>query len=201
MSISSAKAMSELEQLRHSTEQLLVECEQRLEYAERRLNRSIERVESKAVNDSVKVDSEKSGSRNRTKNRAANLAALQELSQAYPAVFSRENVRPLKIGIQEDLIADDKLSKTRIKRALASYVRSPNYLRSLQEGASRIGLDGEPSGEVTASEAEHAKAQLKAYHQLRKERIREQEKQAKLKEKEERLNDKLSQLLNLNQNR
>ena len=104
---------------------------------------------------------DKSKTRTRSKNRAANQAALQLLCDAYPEVFNRENMRPLKIGIQEDLIADEKLAKNKIKRALASYVRSPYYFRSLKEGADRIGLDGKASGAVTESEAEHAICSLK----------------------------------------
>ncbi|WP_315983100.1 ProQ/FinO family protein [Aliamphritea spongicola] len=96
-------------------------------------------------------------SKSKNKNRAANQAALQLICELYPQVFNRKNVRPLKIGIQEDLIADEKLAKNKIKRALASYVRSPHYFRSLQEGADRIDLSGESAGTVTASEAEHAK--------------------------------------------
>ena len=138
---------------------------------------------------------DKSKSRTRSKNRAANQAALQLLCDAYPEVFNRENMRPLKIGIQEDLIADEKLAKNKIKRALASYVRSPYYFRSLKEGADRIGLDAQASGAVTESEAEHAKQQLKEINKLRQQKQQEDKAQQKVKQKEERLNNKLEMLL------
>ncbi len=138
---------------------------------------------------------DKSKSRTRSKNRAANQAALQLLCDAYPEVFNRESMRPLKIGIQEDLVADEKLAKNKIKRALASYVRSPYYFRSLKEGADRIGLDGQPAGTVTESEAEHARQQLKEINKLRLQKQKEAKAQQKVKEKEERLNNKLEMLL------
>ena len=134
---------------------------------------------------------ENSKSKSKSKNRAANQAALQLICETYPEVFSRENVRPLKIGIQEDLIADEKLAKNKIKRALASYVRSPYYFRSLKLGADRIGLDGSASGTVTEAEAEHAKQQLKEINKRRQ----QNQKQEKVKQREDRISTKLDMLL------
>jgi ProP effector len=190
------KVLSEAEHAAQRTEELLRECEQILEQAEYKR----QRVEIKKVSDSVNSENSESATAGgkRNKNRAANIAAVQLLMDAYPDVFSRDKVRPLKIGIQEDLVADDKVSRTKIKRALASYVRSPQYLRSFQEGAERIGLDGQPAGVVTAEEAEHAKGKLQAMQDARRERIKEQAREAKQKEKDERLNSKLGQLLSLN---
>lgn len=134
--------------------------------------------------------------KSKAKNRAANQAALKQLMEAYPSVFNRDNVRPLKIGIQEDLVADEKLAKNKIKRALASYVRAPQYFKALQVDADRVDLQGESAGKVTESEAAHAKEQLKAFQQRRRERIRDQEKQRREDEKQERFNNKLEMLLN-----
>ena len=77
-------------------------------------------------------------SKNKAKNRAGNQAALAMLIETYPQAFSRTNIRPLKIGIQDDLVADEKIAKNKIKRALASYVRSPNYFRAMKLDADRI---------------------------------------------------------------
>jgi sRNA-binding protein len=44
--------------------------------------------------------------------------------------------------------------------ALRSYCGSSGYLSALQEGAARIGLDGRPTGVVTAEEEKIAVAQL-----------------------------------------
>lgn len=120
------------------------ECERLISDFELKKNRSnIKVIERNVVNDVVIPKS-----KSKAKNRAANQAALQLLMETYPQVFNRENVRPLKIGIQDDLIADDKVAKNKIKRALASYVRSPQYFRSLQEGVDRVNLQGEGQGQV-----------------------------------------------------
>lgn len=131
----------------------------------------------------------------KSKNRAANQAAVAQISELYPNVFNRNAVKPLKIGIQEELLADEKLSKGKIKRALASYVRAPQYYKSLQPGADRIDLSGEAAGKVTEQEAEHAKKMLKEMRDKRQQRIQEEKEQ----QNSARINDKLALLLNKNQ--
>ncbi|HCH24295.1 MAG TPA: hypothetical protein DE179_08365 [Oceanospirillaceae bacterium] len=100
--------------------------------------------------------------RKKAKSRAANRAAVQLLCETYPQTFSIAEPKPLKIGIQEELIADGKLSQNKIKRGLASYVRAYAYLRSQTDGAARINLLGEADGAVTADEAAHAVGKLPA---------------------------------------
>lgn len=186
--------MSELNHLQQRTESLLQECERRLSAAEQHVGQTGPRTtESETVNQTA-------NSKNRSKNRAANQAALEQLIEAYPQTFSRDNVRPLKIGIQEDLIAADKLARNRIKRALATYVRSMHYLRSVQEGADRVGLAGEVAGTVTAAEAEHAAARLKEIQTERRERQKQErmkEQEARKQQKDDRLNRKLEALVSL----
>lgn len=190
--------------LRAQTQALLNECEQRLSALENKPLGAVEQTdESAVVNQTEKTPEAKN--RNRAKNRAANQAALLQLCETYPEVFSRENVRPLKVGIQEELIADEKLARNRIKRALASYVRSPQYLRSLQPGADRIGLDGSAAGQVSEEEAAHARDKLKAIKEMRREREkserkegRKEERKQAVKAKEQRMNKKLDMLLQLN---
>lgn len=132
----------------------------------------------------------------KNKNRAANQAAVARICELYPQAFNRDAVKPLKIGIQEDLLADEKLAKGKIKRALASYVRSPMYYKSLVSGADRVDLSGAAAGQVTEQEAEHAKAMLKKQREQRQERIQEQKKQVKQERVQERISDKLAQLVN-----
>lgn len=131
----------------------------------------------------------------KNKNRAANQAAVAQISELYPKVFNRNAVKPLKIGIQEELLADDKLSKGKIKRALASYVRAPQYYKSLVAGADRIDLQGEANGQVSEQEAEHAKAMLKNIREKRQQRIQAEKEQANA----VRINDKLAQLMGKHQ--
>ena len=134
-------------------------------------------------------------SKGKSKNRAANSAAIATISEHYPEVFNRNSVRPLKIGIQEDIVADGKLSQGKIKRALASYVRSPLYYKALKVGADRIDLKGEAAGKVSEQEAEHAKAMLKKIRDSRNERIKKEREESRENARQERFNDKLTQLL------
>ncbi len=176
------------------TEQLLGELDHLLEQREQvRVDTPKQQSESVNVNDVESTANTKS----RSKNRAANQAALKLLMETYPKAFSRTEVRPLKIGIQEDLLADEKIAKNKIKRALASYVRTLSYYRSLLAGAARIDLNGEASGEVSAQEAEHAKGKLKEISRQRREREQQQRKEKAEKEKSDRLSSKLEQLVNL----
>lgn len=138
----------------------------------------------------------------KNKNRNANIAAINLMCETYPKTFNREQVRPLKIGIQEDLLADEKISKGKIKRALASYVRAPAYYRSLQTGVQRVDLNGEDAGEVTEQEAEHAKTMLKKIRDERNARVKEQkqaERQRRENQKQQRMTDKLAQLVTKHQ--
>ncbi|GGO75814.1 hypothetical protein GCM10011348_01500 [Marinobacterium nitratireducens] len=179
------------------TEQLLGELDQLLEARERgREQQKMQQSESSKVNEATTTESAKA--KPKSKNRAANQAAVQLLIDTYPKTFSRSQVRPLKIGIQEDLLADDKVSKNKIKRALASYVRSLAYYRSLQAGADRIDLNGAAAGQVSDQEAEHAKGKLKELNRQRREREKQRRQDEREREKSERINNKLEQLMQLN---
>jgi hypothetical protein len=74
--------------------------------------------------------------------------------------------RPLKIGIHADIAAalDGAITPSELGVALRFYTDNEGYLRALR-GVPRIGLDGEPAGVVTESEAQHAKALLIARRQ------------------------------------
>ncbi|MCP8689288.1 ProQ/FINO family protein [Marinobacterium sedimentorum] len=182
------------------TEQLLGELDQMLEQREQvRVDTLKQQSESVTVNDvaSTENTANTENTKSRSKNRVANQAALKLLMETYPKAFSRTEVRPLKIGIQEDLLADEKIAKNKIKRALASYVRTLSYYRSLQAGNARIDLAGEACGEVSEQEAEHAKGKLKEISRQRREREQQQRKAQAEKEKSDRLSNKLEQLVNL----
>lgn len=170
------------------------ECDLLLSRVEKEASQSTPRVtERNVVNDTATPVN-----KSKSKNRSANQAALKLLMETYPEVFNRENVRPLKIGIQEDLIEDGKVAKNKIKRALASYVRAPQYFRSMVEGADRVNLQGESAGAVTAEEAAHALEKLKEFKKRRREIQLEREKAEREQRKVERLNNKLEQLVTLN---
>ncbi len=176
------------------TRKLLGELDDLLEQHEQvRVDKPKQQFESAKVNEVESTGNIKS----RSKNRVANQAALKLLMETYPRAFSRTEVKPLKIGIQEDLMADEKVAKNKIKRALASYVRSLSYYRSLKAGAARIDLNGEASGEVSESEAEHARGKLKEISRQRREREQQQRAELLEKEKSDRLTNKLEQLVSL----
>ena len=84
---------------------------------------------------------------------------ISQLIAMFPECFSGEAPKPLKVGIKNELLAHlDVLggSKTQLRQALAFYVGNPRYKRALVAGAARIGLDGQPDGEVTLDQQEFA---------------------------------------------
>lgn len=96
-------------------------------------------------------------------------AILGELHQQYPYAFPTAPyaIRPLKLNIHEDLftVLADKYSKKAIRRTLRYYTYSPMYRNTLQEGAKRIDLEGQPCGAVTA---EHIQIRQEAVEKIRK---------------------------------
>ena len=88
-------------------------------------------------------------------------AALARLAEAFPQTFVLEKHRPhrpLKVGIGIDLRARcPELDPPALRAVLNTYTRRVMYLEAMVAGcAARIDLDGNPAGEVTAGEAEHA---------------------------------------------
>jgi len=90
--------------------------------------------------------------------------AIAELAAAFPAAFTLDPtlVRPVKLGIKEDIYAQSAVSRRRIAAALRSYCNSVHYLRASMEGAVRLDLTGKPAGTVAATEARHATERLAA---------------------------------------
>ena len=90
--------------------------------------------------------------------------AIAELAAAFPAAFTLDPtlVRPVKLGIKDDIYAQSAVSRRRIAAALRSYCNSVHYLRASMEGAVRLDLTGKPAGTVTATEARHATERLAA---------------------------------------
>jgi sRNA-binding protein len=89
---------------------------------------------------------------------------IAELVAAFPAAFTldRTLVRPVKLGIKDDLYGQSAISHRRITAALRFYCNSVHYLSASTEGAVRIDLTGEPAGTVTATQARHATEGLAA---------------------------------------
>jgi hypothetical protein len=85
-------------------------------------------------------------------------ATLAHLAELFPCF--REPVRPLKVGIAEDIIPrQPDLDVHAVSIALIAHTERPEYLAAVAEGASRIDLDGNACGTVTAQHAAHARKQ------------------------------------------
>src|SRR5262245_14169080 len=83
--------------------------------------------------------------------------AIKAVSALFPKAFSPR--QPLKYKIHEDLLSAGVEHKV-AAAALSSHCNSPRYLMSMVEGATRIDLQGQPAGVVTADEAAHARQRL-----------------------------------------
>ena len=86
-------------------------------------------------------------------------AAVGTLVETFPGAFAFINRKPLKLGIHDDLLARG-IAMDVIKPGLGAYCGGGRYLRWLQAGSTRIDLDGNPAGVVTAQDAEHAVKKL-----------------------------------------
>ena len=109
---------------------------------------------------------------------------LAFLSSKYPKCFFLEGkVKPLKIGIFQDLAKDlaenEDVSNRLLRLCLRHYTSSWRYLESVKVGVARVDLTGEDGELVEAEHAEHAATQLKESKQkakqLRAEKAKERD--------------------------
>ena len=83
----------------------------------------------------------------------AAMTALQEvLMERYPAAFS-EPPRPLKIGIDRDILADLACDAEILTLTMQQWTRHPDYRLALRAGGPRLGLDGSVQGEAAKADA------------------------------------------------
>ncbi|WP_244818319.1 ProQ/FinO family protein [Caballeronia sp. Lep1P3] len=92
--------------------------------------------------------------------------AIGRLQQRFPLAFSKNPAPklPLKVGVIDDLLAkasDIGLTETEIRDAIKVWCRGARYWSCLVEGAARVDLDGNPTGNVSAADAGRAR-RLKA---------------------------------------
>lgn len=92
--------------------------------------------------------------------------ALAFLAERFPKCFVLNgDIKPLKIGIFQDLASDlgesDIVSKRLLRMSLRHYTSGWKYLASVKEGNQRINLYGELGDKVEAQHAQHAQEQLK----------------------------------------
>ena len=91
-------------------------------------------------------------------------ALLTRLTEAFPQAFVLEQHqphRPLKVGIFSEITARcPDIARSDLTTVLNIYTRRMLYLQSLVAGAARVDLDGNPCGEVSVTDQEHAVARL-----------------------------------------
>jgi ProP effector len=82
------------------------------------------------------------------------------LAARFPQTFALEGHqphRPLKVWIAADLVARcAELDRRKLIAALSAYTQRIMYRKVA--AAARVDLDGNPAGEVSAADAEHAAA-------------------------------------------
>lgn len=88
------------------------------------------------------------------------------LNSKYPKCFFLDGqVKPLKIGIFQDLANDlaesELVSKRLLRQSLRHYTSSWRYLSGVKAGVARIDLAGEDGDTVEQQHADHAAEQLK----------------------------------------
>jgi len=104
-------------------------------------------------------------------NRSHSAAVLELLCAQFPRCFFHDEARrqPLKVGIHNDVLLAlaDAVTPSELARALQIYVNNRIYQSRLRPGATRIDLNGEPAGTVTAGEAAFARAKERARKEQR----------------------------------
>jgi ProP effector len=104
-------------------------------------------------------------------NRSHSAAVLELLCAQFPRCFLHDEARrqPLKVGIHNDVLLalGDAVTPSELARALQIYVNNRIYQSRLRPGATRIDLNGEPAGTVTAGEAAFARAKERARKERR----------------------------------
>ena len=94
---------------------------------------------------------------------------LHVLIDRWPCCFfaNPRHRKPLKIGIADDIMAAGVLTTDELSRTLRIYTGHIRYLEACVAGASRIGLDGAPAGEVSPAAAQHARSRAEAARKRR----------------------------------
>ena len=99
------------------------------------------------------------------------------LAERWPHCFSvyERRRRPLKLGIHLEILAalDGVITAHELSIALRSYVHNEGYLRACRDGVDRIGLDGAPTGKVSARDAKGSAAIL-AYRAAKRQQTKKE---------------------------
>ncbi|CAM3684602.1 ProQ/FINO family protein [Parendozoicomonas haliclonae] len=86
--------------------------------------------------------------------------AVRILRLLWPEIFRVSSPRPLKIGIDKDILATGLIPDRLLKIGLRCFTRLDQYLEATRTGRARIGLDGQSDGRVRLDEAVNADLML-----------------------------------------
>jgi len=88
-------------------------------------------------------------------------AAKAWLEENFPKSFNFKKPKPLKLGIQHDLLSiPSPYSKKLLRKCLGVYVNSKAYLEATIQENWRYDLNGEKIEEITQEQKDHALKQL-----------------------------------------
>ncbi len=97
---------------------------------------------------------------------------IHKLESIFPECFNVRKPKPLKLGIEDDILKrlpeDFPISKKKLCRALKYYVMNIKYKTTLLRNPLRFDLDGNPSGPVELEHKEDAKRWLQDVKKLKK---------------------------------
>lgn len=123
-------------------------------------------AESQAETQSLTEDKQNEGTASKS---AKSREVIARLAQMFPNCFftDRAKIRPLKIGILDDLVAatandENPLSKTQLRHAVKMYTSSWQYLGVCKAGSVRVALDGSDAGIIEEDHIQYARDRLVA---------------------------------------
>lgn len=96
---------------------------------------------------------------------SGNRKKILKLAAHWPALFSLDECKPVKIGVADDLLADARargldITEGQIRFGLCSHTHRALYLKALAAGGPRFDLNGHPCGEVTPEQQQNAADKL-----------------------------------------
>ena len=91
---------------------------------------------------------------------------LKTLCEKYPKCFNLKDRKPLKIGIDEDILQENSnINTENLKKAIGYYCGNIHYHGSFAESTHRIDLNGKPCQIIDAPHKDNASH---AYNRLKK---------------------------------
>ncbi|SBS34021.1 ProP effector [Marinomonas aquimarina] len=102
----------------------------------------VEQTQATAQSDTPETAALSAEEKRRQKNQKNNRRLIKLLEERYPKAFDWNNPRPLKVGIDKDMVLDEEFNASKQKRAMAAYTRSDRYKKCLLSGQPRIDLEG-----------------------------------------------------------